>query len=692
MNARILALIALRSLLAHKVKSGIVGAILFFGTFLVVVGSSLLDSVERSMEKSITSSLAGHLQVYSADAEDELALFGGMGFGSTDIGEIPDFSKVEAELVKVEGVKAVVPMGITTATVFGSNEIDDALGALRDAVDAGDAARVAALAGHVREIATAIRKDQVHTAAIAADRAKSAEDLADLDRVTSDAFWAEFAARPLPALDFLDSRIAPMAADGRMLYLRAIGTDLERFAQTFDRFYVVDGEPVPPGKRGFLFSKRTYEKLVKNKVARELDDVWQKVRDGATIAEDTLLQEQIARMAKQYARIQFQLDPQESAGVSAALAKAGIPGDDLAAQLQAFLTLDDASIEARHAFFYAEIAPRIRLYEIPVGGTITLRSYTKSGYVKSLNVKVYGTYEFRGLEKSDLASASNLVDLMTWRELYGRMSDEQKAELAGIKQAVGVAEVSREDAEAALFGGDAPVETTAAAGATGFDEFDGVDLAGKRDRADALVNATFSREELERGLALNAAVVLDDPEGIARMRPKVAAAAETVGLKVVDWQEATGIIGQFITVMRGVLLVAIFVTFLVALVIINNSMVMATLERTGEIGTMRAIGAQRGFVTWLVLIETVLLGLASGGSGAAAGAALVTWLGSVGVPAPQDIFVLLFAGPRLYPSVGAGNVLFGLGTILGVSVLATLYPARLAASVPPVVAMQGKEA
>ena len=48
---------------------------------------------------------------------------------------------------------------------------------------------------------------------------------------------------------------------------------------------------------------------------------------------------------------------------------------------------------------------------------------------------------------------------------------------------------------------------------------------------------------------------------------------------------------------------AVIIFFGVALVIINNAMVMATLQRVKEIGTMRAIGAQRRFVLVLVVVE-----------------------------------------------------------------------------------------
>jgi ABC-type lipoprotein release transport system permease subunit len=77
--------------------------------------------------------------------------------------------------------------------------------------------------------------------------------------------------------------------------------------------------------------------------------------------------------------------------------------------------------------------------------------------------------------------------------------------------------------------------------------------------------------------------------------------------------------------------------------------------------------------------------------GAVLGVGFVVWLHGVGIPAPADIFQVIFGGPRLYPTVTIDNVVAGLVATLVVAVFATLYPARLAVGVQPVVAMQGKE-
>ena len=128
--AGVLAQIALRNLFASRAKTLIVGGIMLFGAVLVVVGSSLVDSVDRGMRGSIQGSLAGHLQVYSARSKDDLALYGGM-MGESQLEPIEDFAALKRVLTRVPNVKSVVPMGIDQAMVATGNEFDVALERLR---------------------------------------------------------------------------------------------------------------------------------------------------------------------------------------------------------------------------------------------------------------------------------------------------------------------------------------------------------------------------------------------------------------------------------------------------------------------------------------------------------------------------------------------------------------------------------
>ena len=687
---RVLTTLAVRSLLTHKVSSAIVGSIIFFGTFLVVVGTSFLDTIEHSMAQSVTSSVAGHLQVYSATARDSLALFGGNMMAEDDIGEMPDFALIKKALEGVDNVKAVIPMGFQFNTVSGGNDIDLVLGNLREAIKAGNKAEVEALHRQILAICKELEADWKRRLAITADKKTTEGQINDLAVAQSPELWARLEKNPEPEVMFLETHLAPLATDTRMIFLRNLGTDLQNFSKLFDRFKIVEGTMVPPGKHGFLFSKRTYEKMIKNRVARELDAVHTAlVKQNKTIAGDPTVKEQVTRLPRQYQGITFQLKPSKAEALEKDLrtlmpeVKGELP--DL---VQAFLTVNDDNFVQRYDFFYEKIAPDIRLYNVAVGDNLTLRAFTKSGYLKSANVKVYGTFDFEGLESSDIAGAANLVDMETFRDLYGFMNSDKRAELDEIKKEVGLADVGREKAEAELFGAATEAQEQPSGG---FDEFKALDL--KAVHANAALADSFNEATINDGLAINAAVLLKDPTRLEETRKAIEAvsAQNKLELKVVDWQTASGMVGQFIIVVRIVLYIAIFIIFLVALVIINNAMVMATMERVTEIGTMRAMGAQRNFILVAFLLETLALGLSAGALGAAAGAGTVSYFGSAGIPAINDIMAFLFSGPRLYPSVGLGNILFGVVVILAVSLVSTFYPARIATRIQPIVAMQAKE-
>lgn len=696
---KIVSLIALRNLASHKVKSGIVGSIMLFGTMLVVVFGALLDSVESSMQRVVTSSLAGHLQVYSAKGRDALSLFGGLTASLPDVGEIEDFKAVKSQLESIDNVKTVVPMGIGVATGTTGNDLDLLIGKLRVALRDGDAEQKTQTITQLRQIADLLRREYSSRERVSADEAQLKREREVLDRVTSDAFWQALERDPEPNLLYLDTRFAPLSSDGRMFFVRYLGTDPELFTKSFDRFKVARGQAIPKGQRGVLLSKRVHERFLKHRVARQLDRIKQeKELEGRSIDTDELLQGRVRRLSRQHRPILYQIDPKERPILISAL-KEALPEDqregDLPTLISRFLTVNDANFYARYDHFYKKIAPMLELYRVKIGDVVTLQSFTRQGYVRAVNVRVWGTFQFEGIEDSDLAGTVNLMDMITFRELYGKMSEAQLKELSKIREDAGVKDVKRADAEDALFGGDGPlVEDGADPNAQKpVDEFQGVTIISRQDRLKALAADTYTTEQLHDGVALNAAIILKDPARIDETRAAIErlSAERRLELKVVDWQEAAGIVGQVIIVIRVVLTIAIVIIFLVAAVIINNSMIMATMERVSEIGTMRAIGARRRFVLGMILIETSALGAISGGAGALLGVGIITVLGRVGIPAPNEIMRFLFAGPRLHPTVTAENILFALIAVFLVSLASTLYPAIIATRIQPVVAMRGRE-
>jgi ABC-type antimicrobial peptide transport system permease subunit len=396
---------------------------------------------------------------------------------------------------------------------------------------------------------------------------------------------------------------------------------------------------------------------------------------------------------RQYKDILYQMDTDASARVLAELRTfLGSNEQEPIPLLQQFLAMDDGNFQERYDFFYRVIAPTIILYQVRIGDTLTIQSFTRRGYPTQVVVKVYGTYRFTGLEKSALAGLYNLMDLMTFRDLFGASTEESRIENEALKKKGGVADVKKEDAEAALFSDDSEPQEEEGSSAL-LDEYAGVDMkAGGRRFTQDLFDKVYTREEIDTGVTPNAAIVLDAgaDERKAAEGISAAIAAENLGLKMVDWKKASGLVGQFIDVIWIVLVVAILIIFLVALVIINNSMLMATLDRTREIGTMRAIGAGRSYVLKMFLIESSVLGLGFGILGLLLGSGIVALLNALGIPAVTDELYFLFAGPRLRPVLLPSHLAVAFVVVFIVSVLSTLYPARIATRVAPVKAM-GKE-
>lgn len=685
--ARLLVELAVQSLRAHGNKSLVVGGLMAFSAFVVVVALAFLSSVQESTRASIVESLAGDLQVYASDARDPLALLGGMGFGTDEIGEIDDVKPVLELLRAHDNVAAAVPMGLVSTSVASPGDVDRVLGALRAAVERGDTAEQSALLERVQGIARVVFEQEQKQARMT--DALSDEGFAVLARAMAPGFVAEFNADPAATLEWLDTRFAALSDEGGQFFFRLIGTDMTLFRESFSRMKIVEGEMVPPGSRGVLVGKSMIDNRIKLPIAMAFDQIKNERDKGGSIADDRALLESIGRMQRQSSRILTLLAPRDVPAVETAL-RALMPEHsalDLAGLVRELVSLTDANFDARYRLFYDVIAPRIQLYPFRVGDTITLTAFTRTGFMKSVNVKVWGVYTVEGLENSDLASVVTLADLVTFRTLYGARDAAYDAEIAALRAEVAAKSVTRENVEDALFGDTAVIETVAAAPTPETERAaDAAPLATQGRLMD-----TFDPAVQHSGLALSVAVLLKDPARAGATEDELAALLAPRGLQVVDWQDAVGVLGQMSLVVTAVLFIAILILFLVTIVILNNSLVMATLERVAEFGTLRAIGAQRGFIRAMVVVETSILGVIAALVGAAAGVLVIVWLHRTGVAAPNQILEVMFGGPRMYPTVSAVHVGIALAATTLVGVAATLYPARLATRVQPVVAMQSKD-
>ncbi len=704
--------IAFRNLFASRVKTAIMGGIIGLGSLLVVFGTAVVDSLNAGMARSIQGSLTGHLQLYRKDSPDSLQVFGGMT-GTSRLEPMEDFAEVKRVVTGVPNVKAVVPMGIDRAFVSSGNLMDVALEKLRadakelfpprtgaPAVTSAPPEKIGqwrARKAHVRRMISILHEELGQARVLVdvppSEQAERAAHWADLERADSDPFWNGFDRDPYGGLEFLENHIAPLQTDGGFMFIRYMGTDLEAFRKAFDRMEVVEGTPVPPGRRGILLGKFYAEEFLKLKHARRLDKIRDARARGRRIATDEELQRWVKENASQTRDILLQLDPSQAEQASAKLrAFLGTPEQDLAKLLPIFFQTDDSSFDARDRFFYHELAPLLQLYAFRVGDVITIKAAAKSGYMNAVNVKIYGVVAFKGLEDSNLASIFTLMDLQSFRDLYGWVTPDKAAEIAEIKKRAGLTDLGRDEAEASLFGGEPSSPATAERHAAAIPDV--TVNRERRGRDEDLFSRVYSQDDIDRGVVMNVAVILHDPRKLRETEAAIQAAVDRAGLPltVIDWKQAAGTLGQTMTGLQVALYGSAFILFAIALVIMNNAMVMAMLQRVKEIGTMRAIGAQRRFVLLMSVIESMAIGLAFGLAGAAVAGGLVGLvrvLGGIRTASPQLQF--LFSGPTLIPRFAGSGLAVALAIVILVSVLSGIYPAILATRITPLEAMQSED-
>ncbi len=181
------------------------------------------------------------------------------------------------------------------------------------------------------------------------------------------------------------------------------------------------------------------------------------------------------------------------------------------------------------------------------------------------------------------------------------------------------------------------------------------------------------------------AVATRDRESIDEVASGIRAALGP-DYEVQTWKQLRPNVDDVVNFQRMVLTAICLVFLVIAIIGVVNTMLMAVLERTREIGTMMAVGMRRGKITVLFLLEAAALALIGVASGLAVSLAVIFAIADKGgvpaaAPGSTAIYHIVPAVPfyLLAPTI----LLAGFGTIL-----AGVYPSWRAARLNPVDALR----
>jgi putative ABC transport system permease protein len=178
------------------------------------------------------------------------------------------------------------------------------------------------------------------------------------------------------------------------------------------------------------------------------------------------------------------------------------------------------------------------------------------------------------------------------------------------------------------------------------------------------------------GIVLQLHHTADVPAARARLLALIA--ERHLPLEVRDYKELNPFFVQVISLFSLIFVFLTLIMVIIVLFAVVNTMTMNVLERTAEIGTVRAMGVRRGSIRRLFLTEGAILGALGASLGVALAFAAIAAIDQSGwqwtPPGNTDPVPFLLAWPTR-PALLLGT---WLGLVL-VATLATLPPANRAA-------------
>jgi putative ABC transport system permease protein len=165
---------------------------------------------------------------------------------------------------------------------------------------------------------------------------------------------------------------------------------------------------------------------------------------------------------------------------------------------------------------------------------------------------------------------------------------------------------------------------------------------------------------------------------------------QSEGFKVqaADWKQASGGFAATADVLKTVFNIAVLIVAIVAVIIIMNTLVISVTERTGEIGTMRALGAKKSFVWKMFLTETLTISIVFGIIGMILATVALKVIGAFNIEVTNPFLAILFAGGTIDPELSVKSLIYAFFIVIGIGFISHIYPVRIALKIQPIRAIQ----
>ena len=305
---------------------------------------------------------------------------------------------------------------------------------------------------------------------------------------------------------------------------------------------------------------------------------------------------------------------------------------------------------------------------LTVKNDVVLMGFSDDGALKDVRVPVRGVFRYRELNK--LWEFMNIVDIESFRECFNYVSaSAERVVLA-------------EDTKKALAADSSDLSSLLDDSSVVAVDTKAQPLALKKTMARSIPPIS---QTLDSGGYTYVSVMLKDGISVEDAAKRIDADLRKKGAdgRAVPWYKAAGSVADFAVIIRASLFGFVAFIFFVAVIIIMNTLSMAAMERTNEIGMMRAVGASRGFTGGMFTVETVILSAAFGGGGIIAGALVTVVLTAMRITTGNEMIQLAFGGDVFRPLVTAGDLAVCVVMVAVVTLASVIYPVIIARRITP---------
>lgn len=160
-------------------------------------------------------------------------------------------------------------------------------------------------------------------------------------------------------------------------------------------------------------------------------------------------------------------------------------------------------------------------------------------------------------------------------------------------------------------------------------------------------------------------------------------------IEAINWRVAAGSTALYVYLLRIIFLIGVFIILFAGLIVVTNSLVINVLDRTKEIGTMRALGANKRTIAFLCMAETLILTIVSAFLSLIISFFVTLIMQKFPITLNNVFFQQLFGNNKLIPELTLSNIGFGFLLSLIIGLVSWIMPVIEALKISPIKAMKG---